>query len=310
MHLWRIVWVLIVLVTVLGGVYFLFPGTIVNADKSFELWRAGLAVHDINVDDQHIHYVDSGGQGRVVLMLHGFAADYYSWPRMARYMKAGYRVIAPDLPGFGQSSRIAADNYGISQQAQRMHDFLRALNVDKVDIVGNSMGGWIAAEFAARFPAQTRTLTLIDTGGITAPHPSPFMQAVEKGENPLVVHNRAQFNHLLTIVFHHQPFIPGPLKGYFAKQAVEHAAFNEKVFKDLTDDYVDLEPLLPKLTMPTLVMWGRYDQILDPSCVEVLKAGLPNATIKWFDTGHAPMLEQPKASAEVLKAFLQANRGD
>ncbi len=309
MQLWRILGVLVVSIAVITGVYFLFPGLIVNADKAFELWRADLKVHDVDVASHRIHYVDSGGDGRVVLMIHGFAADYFSWPRMARYMKDGYRVIAPDLPGFGQSSRIRTASYDIPHQADRMRGFLDKLGVKKVDIVGNSMGGWIAADFAARYPDRVRTLTLIDTGGITAPHPSRFMKAVEKGKNPLIAHNREQFDQLLKLVFYHQPFIPGPLKGYFAQQAIRHADFNEKVFKDLTDHYLALEPLLPQLKMPTLIMWGRHDEILDPSSVQVLTAGLPNATVRWFDTGHAPMLEQPKATADALKAFLQANKG-
>ena len=309
MHLWRILIGLVVFAAIITGIYFLFPGVIVNADKDFELWRAGLTVHQVDVASHRIQYLDSGGHGRPLLMLHGFAADYFSWPRMARHLGDDYRVIAPDLPGFGESSRIETASYDISHQADRIRGFLDALGVQRVDIIGNSMGGWIAAAFAARYPDRVRTLTLIDTGGITAPHPSPFMEAVKEGKNPLIAHSREQFNKLLKLVFYHQPFIPGPLKGYFAREAVKHASFNEKVFKDLSDHYLALEPLLPKLKMPTLVIWGRHDQILDPSSVQVLRAGLPDATVHWLDTGHVPMLEQPQATAKVLNGFLQAHPG-
>lgn len=303
----RLIALLIVLVALLGGIlYYGFPGTVATLARHAELYRAGLHTDNIQVDDHNIHYA-IGGDGETVLMLHGFGADLYSWPRMARSLTDHYRIVAPDLPGFGQSSQVATDSYDIPHQVERLRQFMDRLGLKQVHLVGNSMGGWIAADFAARYPERVLTLTLIDTGGITTPRPSGLMKALDAGKNPLVVRNEADFDHLLGLVFYRMPPLPAPLKRYFAQQAIAHAAFNDKIFNDLKGHYLALEPLLPMLKMPTLVIWGAHDHIIDPTAVRVLQAGLPDATVKILNTGHAPMLEAPRETAETFQNFLKAH---
>lgn len=298
--------ILVVIALIAGILYYGFPGTVATLARHAELAAADLHTENIQVGDHRIHYA-IGGSGETVLMLHGFAADLYSWPRMARSLTTHYRVVAPDLPGFGLSSQVPSDNYDIAHQAERIRAFMDRLGLRQVHLVGNSMGGWIAADFAARYPDRVKTLTLIDTGGITTPRPSVLMKDLEAGRNPLVVHNNADFDRLLNLVFYRQPWLPAPLKKYFADEAITHAPFNDKIFDDLKDNYLALEPLLPAIKMPTLVIWGAHDHIIDPTAVRVLQAGLPNVTVKILNTGHAPMLEQPQATAEEFLDFLKAH---
>ena len=94
----------------LAGVYFLFPGTVFNLLLKAERSVAGLKQHRIDVKGQHFAYLE-GGTGDVVVLLHGFGANKDNWTRMARYLTPHFRVIAPDLTGFGESSPDPGDDY-------------------------------------------------------------------------------------------------------------------------------------------------------------------------------------------------------
>jgi pimeloyl-ACP methyl ester carboxylesterase len=82
-----------------------------------------------------------GGRGESVLLLHGFGADKDNWNLFSRYLTKRYHVIAPDLPVFGESSKIWSDQYNISAQVERVHDFVKQLGLKSFHLAGNSMGG-------------------------------------------------------------------------------------------------------------------------------------------------------------------------
>ena len=112
----------------LAGVYFLFPGTVFNLLVKAERSAGGLKQHRIDVQGRHFAYLE-GGTGDVVVLLHGFGANKDNWTRMARYLTPHFRVIAPDLTGFGESSPDPGDDYSINVQARRVNDFVRALGI-------------------------------------------------------------------------------------------------------------------------------------------------------------------------------------
>lgn len=285
--------------------YFGFPDLIVAWAEKYERGAARLERQFLDVAEHRIVFTERSGNSQTIVLIHGYGADKDNWTRFVRYLTNGYRLICPDLPGFGESTRHTSKSYDISRQVERLHLFLEALHIQSCHLVGNSMGGHIAGVFAARYPEMVRSLGLVNTGGIKSPVKSEFHKALEKGENLLVIKNPADFDRLMAFVFVKPPLIPGPLKRKFAEAADHARDFNHKVFQDLTQNPVPLEPLLPAIQSPTLILWGDTDRVLDKSCVPILEKGLRRSTtVIMKDCGHAPMIERPSEAASHYQAFL------
>jgi abhydrolase domain-containing protein 6 len=291
------------------------PQVLLQVVVAKERSGADLVVKTITVAGHDIVYLDGGDpDGEPVLLVHGFAADKDNWTRFARHLApGGYRIIAPDLPGFGESSRDPEHAYTIANQVAFLDAFTRALELGAVHVAGNSMGGNISGGFAARHPDRVRSLGLIAAGGVTSPQPPERVTIMERtGVNPLLVEDVEDFDRLLDLIFVVPPAMPGVMKQYFADRAVANRGFNDKIFADITapSGGMSLEPLLPSLTLPTLILWGDTDRVLHPSGADVFAAGLPHAQrVTMTACGHSPMIERPEETAQHYGAFLEDSKG-
>ena len=139
-----------------------------------------------------------------------------------------------------------------------------------------------------------------------APNKSEFFRRIEQGEaNPLVVSKPEDFQRLLDFVFVEAPPMPAPLQEHFAAQAMANAAHYQLIFGHLRERYVPLEPELPKITAPVLLLWGDKDRVLDVSSIEVMKPLLQKPSVVVMkNCGHVPMLERPEETAGHYQRFL------
>ncbi len=293
-----------------AALLYLSPAAQLESLQLIERQRAGLSLKQISVGDLNIHYYEGGpSSAQTILMVHGFAANKDNWLRFARYLSQDYRVIALDLPGFGASSRPAG-SYDVGTQTERLASVIDALDIKPLHLIGNSMGGHISALYAARYPDKVLSLALLDNAGITAPQPSELLQRLQRGEaNPLVVRNVEDFQRLLAFIFVEPPYLPESLKGYLAKQANANSAHYDQVFRHLVERYIPLEPELPRIQAPTLILWGAEDRALHVSSVDVMRPLLRKPSVVIMpQTGHAPMIERPQQTAEHYRAFLQAQK--
>ena len=294
---------LVALVVALVGVYFLFPGLTLALAQRAELRAAGLEQRSIDVAGHHIEYLE-GGRGEPLVLLHGFGADKTNWVRISRYLTPHFRVVAPDLPGFGESTRDPNASYAIADQVERIHALVHELGLESFHLGGNSMGGQISGTYASRYPDEVKSLWLLAPGGVASAKPSELAALLAKGVNPLTVDSLEGFDRLLDFAFVEQPFIPGPIKRHMAQRAIASHGFNEKVFRELHDHPMPLEPALKGLSVSTLIVWGDHDRLLDVSGAEILGSLLPNARIVIMkNTGHVPMVERPKQTAEDYLRF-------
>ena len=189
-------------------VYFAFPDVAFKLLLKAERSSAGLEQHSIKVDGLHIEYLE-GGQGDVVLLLHGFGANKDNWTRISKHITPHYRVIAPDLPGFGESSRQPDANYTIAAQADRVNAFVRTLGIQSFHLGGSSMGGNIAGVYAAQHPESVISLWLVAPGGVASADPSEMKKELDAGKsNPLVVESVEDYKRLIDFIFVKKPFIP------------------------------------------------------------------------------------------------------
>ncbi len=296
------------LVLVKVVIYFAFPGVIYSGFISLDRHRAGLTEKSVQVDDHKIAYLE-GGSGPIVLLIHGFSGEKDHWTRFARHLTSHYHVIIPDVPGFGESSKIETARYDIDSQVKRMERFMGILKIDTFHVAGNSMGGRIAGQLAVNDPGRVLTLALFDSSGVRPPKKSPHQLAWEKGKNLLLVENADDYDRVMKLAFFKPIWLPGPVKKYFAEKAVKNRPFNHKIEEDIRAVPVELEPNLGRIKARTLILWGDDDRILDMSAVKVFERGIADhETVIMKQCGHTPMLERPDEAAKHYLDFLQEEK--
>ena len=298
----------LIILLCLVGVYFLFPGVMFDLLKKSERSAAGLEQHSINVNGLRIEYLE-GGKGDTLVLIHGFGANKDNWTRFAKHLTSHFRVIAPDLPGFGESSLAPDGVYTIRVQAERLKAFVQALGIKSLHLGGNSMGGNIAGAYASLYPEDLKSLLLIAPGGIVSSEPSEMFRRLKDGKpNPLVAESIEDYERLLDFVFVKRPFIPRAIKKYLIQEAIEHQSLNRKIFKQLRSsvDDLPLEAMLKDLPVSTLIVWGEQDRVLHVSGAKILEAVMPNAKTEIMDAvGHLPMIEKPEETAGLYLGFIE-----
>jgi len=270
---------------------------------AMERSRAGLVRKETTLaDGTHVVYLE-GGAGAPLVLVHGFGADKDNFTRVARYLTPRYRVIVPDLVGFGESAHRADVDYHYAAQAERLRAFVQALGLSRIDLGGNSMGGGIAMSYAARHPQEVASLWLIDCAGIAEAPPSELARIVKTtGQNPLMIARESDYGAFLDFVMSDPPYIPGAIKDVLARERIANQALERQVFGQIATDSVSAS--IKGLATPTLVLWGDEDRALSVGTVPILQALLPDTqAVVMPHVGHAPMIERPKESAEAYLSF-------
>lgn len=271
---------------------------------------AGLKRSEAAINGQKMSYLDNGRDkaGRVVLLVHGFGDSSASWMQFARLFRDGdYRVIVPDLLGFGRSARPQDGDYGYAAQASRLFALLAKLNVKSVHVVGNSMGGGVVAQMALQQPGTVASLTLVDAAGVHYKG-TELDRQVLKGNNFLVPKKPEDFDRLLDFVMVRRPIMPRPVVEYLADRAVKDAALHERIFHEvLLPDVGFLTLGLADIKVPTLILWGEGDRVLSPENAKVFNRYIPGSQLRIFPgIGHVPMAEAPEESALAVSRFIEA----
>ena len=303
----KMLFVLLGLFAALLALAALYPQKATSIAIGIERYAGGLDHKTIIVGGEAWHYLEGGPKDAdVLLMIHGFGGDKDNWTRFAKSLTHTYRVIAPDLPGFGESRWHPNWDYSLFPQRDRVVDLVQALGLEQIHLIGHSMGGHLSALYAHEYPDGVMSLTLLDNAGVVSPIESDYQLALAQGKNPLIVHSLDDFDRIIEYVAHEKPFAPWPVKRVLAQRASDRAEKNQSIFTAIKgDSTADLEPLLAQIEIPVLIIWGEYDRIIDVSSVEKMRPLLPQAeVIIMEDTGHMPMLERPSETATHYLQFL------
>ena len=290
------------LAALLAGCDSLGP-TLKEQAYAMERSRAGLQRKEMALADGTRMVWLEGGSGAPLVLVHGFGADKDNFTRVARWLTPHYRVIVPDLVGFGESAHRTDVDYHYAAQAERVHAFVHALGLARIDLGGNSMGGGIAMSYAAQHPSEVASLWLIDCAGIAEAPPSELARIVTTtGENPLMITRESDYAAFVKFVMSDPPYIPGSVMDVLARERIANQALEKQVFRQIATDSVSAS--VKGLATPTLIMWGDEDRALSVGTVPILKTLLPNAqAVVMPHVGHAPMIERPKESAEAYLSF-------
>jgi len=296
----------------LALLYLFAPRVLFRGLRALQRRRGGLVQRSVRVEGASWPYLEAGPvDGEVVVLVHGFGGDKDNWTLYAPYLKDRYRVIACDLPGFGENDRSLAPDHSGAAQARRVIAFLDALGIERCHLGGNSMGGLIALHCALEAPARLASLTLFNNAGVLGPDASELQQRVEQGESPLVPHSVADVAALMRFV----AFKPLPIPGRFYEVMWEemrpHQELLQKIFGEISGEALEkpLNDRLGEVRVPSLIVWGRHDRLLDVSVAEVQHRGIAGSELVIFEeVGHVPMIEKPAETAERHRAFLEKHR--
>lgn len=274
---------------------------------SLEAKVAGLEKHQADIGEMQLTYhIAMNADKPTILMLHGYSADKNVWNRFAKHFTADYQVVIPDLAGHGESPFKHEWSYAMPAQAERVIALLDKLDIKQVHVIGNSMGGFLTATLAIRYPERVQSVVMMDAAGVMSPEPSDLYKAILAGNNPFLIHDRKEFDRFFAMTMHKAPFTPDIVREAVSRDYIQRRSQLDKIFTDFSDsDYVEDE--LDKITVPAMVWWGDKDRLLDISAVPLWQAGIPQLQVHIFENiGHMPMMEVPKQSAQVYRNFLES----
>jgi len=251
----------------------------------------------IAVGATKVHVV-IGGQGDPLLVLHG-AGGNRGWRRWMATVGERYTVYAPTHPGFGRSD--AADwMESIHDLARFYLWFLDVMGLSQVHLLGHSIGGWTAAELATMCPGAIDRLVLVSPAGLKP----------DEGEiRDIFIHSPEE---LLGYTIHDPASVPEWTELFGTRPGpaeVETALRNREMTARLTWKPYMFDPrlphFLPRVTNPSLIVWGREDRIVPVVCGEQYRRLLPDSTLRVLERcGHMPPIEQPDAFADLVLDFL------
>ncbi|WP_100641382.1 alpha/beta fold hydrolase [Alteromonas facilis] len=259
------------------------------------------------LDGIEYHFWQNANESKpLLILLHGFSADHTVWLRFANNLNEHFFVVIPDMAGHGATGFDQRWSYTPKAQADRIALLIEQLGHTKAHIVGNSMGGLIAAHLACH-TAKCASVTLIDPAGLKTPIPSTMDKLINNGENPFFIDNKAAFKRFYNMVMARPPFIPSVVKDAVCEKYMAKEQELQQIWGDFNQNEGYLKADLPNCHCPALVIWGAKDELIHVSGANEWQQGLNCTAHIWYDLGHMPMVEAPSRTAYAVKQFVGAD---
>jgi pimeloyl-ACP methyl ester carboxylesterase len=252
----------------------------------------------VTVYGAKIHYTEAG-TGAPVILIHGLADDASIWDSVIPALSAKFRVIALDQIGFGRSDKPLL-NYRVSTFADFLDGFMTELKIERASLIGNSLGGWVAAAYALAHPERVERLVLSDAAGYAALAKTMDPRAL----SALRLASREDIRYLGPLTFRDKRFYQD-VDLAFKQRVTAGDSYTVGQFLDSMvrgDDTVDNR--LHALNRPTLVLWGRDDKIIPLSFGEQFHREITTSRLRILDNcGHMPQIECPNEFANAVLRF-------
>jgi pimeloyl-ACP methyl ester carboxylesterase len=244
------------------------------------------------------------GTGRPLVLVHGFPLDHRIFDDQIAALSKSNRVIAPDLPGFGQSK--SDKPFTLASLADDLHELLAAMNALPCTLGGLSMGGYVALAFTKKYQKDLSALMLIDTRA-----EGDTLEG-KAGREKMIQTVRAQGSKPIAEQMLPKMFAPDTLKGADARvrklneimehcppKTIEHALAAMR-------DREDYDSFLPSITVPTLIIVGELDAITPPKMAQGMKEKITNSTlVQIAGAGHVATMEKPDDVSNAIAAFMK-----
>lgn len=252
-----------------------------------------------------LHIADSGVGEKCVVLLHGYLESMYVWDDFAPLLTPSVRVITVDIPGHG-ISEVKGEVHTMEMVADVLHQMLKSLEIERVTMVGHSMGGYVALAFCARYPEQLDGLVLLSST------PNPDTEAKRENRRREIALVRAGKKDALARV--------APEAGFAEQNRRRLRSYIDDLTEcvHITEDdgivallggmmeRADQNEMLRKSTVPQLFILGKKDGYIPVEVAEEIVANHPQAQVAWLEeSGHMGFIEEPEACAEALLKFVE-----
>lgn len=287
---------LIALVVVIVGLVLLVwlrPLAVFNAFRAMQLATNGVKSRYVPVGTHRLHYL-TGGEGPPVVILHGVASKASDHGDLMPELMKHHRVYAIDLLGYGKSDKPRDAAYSIRMHADVVNGFLDAMQIKQADLLGVSMGGWVALDLASRHPERVRKLVLVSSAGLAF--------ETKLSEASFAPENVDQLRDIIAL----QTNMPVPdfILRDMLRVSKERGWMIRRTMRGAAKEVLDGK--LAAVTMPSLLVWGTSDRIVPLAVGERLQHELKDAkmvTIK--GCGHLAIVECRDEALPPIAAFLQ-----
>jgi abhydrolase domain-containing protein 6 len=286
------------------------PYAVVRTEYARQRIAAGLSQDSVQAAGHRWVYAysnDAPADAPTVVMLHGFTGSKENWYPVAGLLEGRYRLLVPDLPGWGQSQRRRGADYGFVAQAERVAAFIRRVSPGRpVVLVGHSMGGGIAPLVAARHPALVSQVGLLAAAGVRF-RDNQFGIDVLAGQNPFGVDDAATLQRYLDILFASsdtQPWVPWPVSEIVIARRRSDARFEQSVLDRIGRSGERFAPgaAARDVRQPALLLWCRQDEVIDASAMDLFAQRMPQALRVLLDgCGHMSLMERPEEVAAAIE---------
>ncbi|MGO9321960.1 MAG: alpha/beta fold hydrolase [Solirubrobacteraceae bacterium] len=270
----------------------------------------------VSLHGRSVTYVEAGS-GPVLLLIHGMAGTCENWEAVIEPLAQRHTVIAPDLPGHG-SSEPGGGDYSLGSLAAVLRDLLITLGHDRATLVGHSLGGGIAMQFAYQFPEIAERLVLVSSGGL-GPEVSPVLRAaalpgadlfIAATASPGRIVGSALASGLAAIGLRPNADLTEVARGYASlADPQRRSAFLATLRAVVGTEGQRVEArdrLYLAEGVPVLIIWGRRDRMIPVAHGEHAHEAISGSRLEIFDgTGHMPQLEAPGRFVAVLERFLE-----
>ena len=251
-----------------------------------------------------LHIADSGVGEKCVVLLHGYLESMYVWDDFALLLTSSVRVITVDIPGHG-ISEVKGEVHTMEMVADVLHQMLKSLEIERVTMVGHSMGGYVALAFCARYPEQLDGLVLLSST------PNPDTEAKRENRRREIALVRAGKKDALARV--------APEAGFAEQNRRRLRSYIDDLTEcvHITEDdgivallggmmeRADQNEMLRKSAVPQFFILGKKDGYIPVEVAEEIVANHPQAQVAWLEeSGHMGFIEEPEVCAEALLKFV------
>jgi pimeloyl-ACP methyl ester carboxylesterase len=274
------------------------PVVVLSAVRKAVLWRRGVEQRDVIVGGHRIHYLVVG-EGPPLVLVPGLAMSAEDWSPLLRELSTGHRTYALDLLGYGGSDRPLDADYSVRQQAVVLRGFLDALALRSPDLLGISMGGWIALHLAAEHPERVGRLVLVSSGG--------FDFETDIREDTFTPDTVGELRAMVALQTDRPFAVPDFIARDLVRTSQRSAWVVQRGTRSLLSRRDVLEGRLGRVRMPVLLVSGTADRLVPHDVALRMQREMPHAELVELEgCGHQALLDCRRQALPPILRFLGA----
>ena len=251
----------------------------------------------IQLKDFKMHYLEQGTGAEPIIFVHGFISTGVWWQPALEHLPASFRAYTVDLRACGESESIDT-NHTLAQYADDLHQFVEQMGLQQFILVGHSMGGGVAMQYALNHQDRLKALVLVDPMAAFGTRISPEITAWINAQ-------QGNAEGIRQIIL--GAFATPPTGAYLEKLVEDGTRWDKPIYLGTMDDMAqfNISDRLPEITVPTLLTWGDKDTVIPFAAIVDIFTKIPGCALEvWHGVGHSGPIEIPGRFMKLLTSFM------